>query len=73
MFSTIAFSHVAGNGITFDAFSYFGYHVEVRGVFFNLSKVFDKVWHESLLYKLKNNEINVNTLEPIDLFLHNRL
>ena len=27
--------------------------LEVRGVFLNLSKAFDKVWHERLMYELK--------------------
>ena len=46
--------------------------LEVRGVFLDLSKAFDKVWHEGLLYKLKNNGINSNALQLIESFLHNR-
>ena len=46
--------------------------LEERGVFLDLSKAFDKVWHEDLLYKLKNNGINGNVLQLIELFLHNR-
>ena len=46
--------------------------LEVRGVFLDLSKAFDKVWHEGLLCKLKNNEINGNALQLIESFLHNR-
>ena len=45
--------------------------LEVRGVFLDLSKAFDKVWHEGLLYKLKNNGINENALQLIKSFLHN--
>ena len=45
---------------------------EVRSVFLDLLKAFDKVWHESLLYRLKRNEINVNALQLIESFLHNR-
>ena len=46
--------------------------LEVRGVFLDLSKAFDKVWHEGLLYKLKSNGINGNALQLIKSFLHNR-
>ena len=46
--------------------------LEVRVVFLDLSKTFDKVWHEGLLYKLKNNEINGNALQLIKSFLRNR-
>ena len=46
--------------------------LEVRGVFLDLSKAFDKVWHEGLLYKLKSNGINGNALQLIKSFLHKR-
>ena len=46
--------------------------LEVRGAFLDLSKAFEKVWHEGLLYKLKNNGINGNALQLIESFLHNR-
>ena len=46
--------------------------LEVRGVFLDLSKAFDKVWHEGVLYKLKNNGINGNALQLSESFLHNR-
>ena len=46
--------------------------LEVRGVFLDLSKAFDKVWHEGLLYKIKSNGINGNALQLIESFLHNR-
>ena len=46
--------------------------LEVLGVFLDLSKAFDKVWHEGLLYKRKNNGINGNALKLIKSFLHSR-
>ena len=46
--------------------------LEVRGVFLDLSKAFDKVWHKGLLCKLKSNGINRNVLQLIESFLHNR-
>ena len=47
--------------------------LEVRGVFLDLSKAFDRVWHEGLFYKLKNSRININFLDLTESFLHNRL
>ena len=40
--------------------------LEVRGIFLDLSKAFDKVWHEGLFYKLKNNGINGYILQLIE-------
>ena len=36
-----------------------------RGVFLGISKALDKVWHEGLLYKLKQNGISGNLLNVI--------
>ena len=36
---------------------------EVRGVFLNISKAFDKVWHEGLVLKLNQNGIFENLLK----------
>ena len=46
--------------------------LEVRGVFFDLSKAFDRVWHDGLLYKLKGNGIDGNLFKLIKSFLNNR-
>ena len=32
--------------------------LELQGVFLDISKVFDKVWHDGLLYRFKRNGIN---------------
>ena len=37
--------------------------LEVYAVFLDLSKTFEKVWHEGFLYKLKNSGINGNLLD----------
>ena len=45
---------------------------EIRGVFFDISKAFDKVWHEGLVFKLKQNGISGNLLNIFEDFLRNR-
>ena len=46
--------------------------LEVRGVFLDMSKTFDKVWHEGLIYKLRQIGISGNVLLLINSFLNNR-
>ena len=46
--------------------------LEVRAVFLDLSKAFDKVWHEGLLFKLKQNGISGSLLEFFESYLNNR-
>ena len=45
---------------------------EVSGAFLDISKAFDKVWHEDLIFKLKQNGISVNLLVNLCDFLRNR-
>ena len=46
--------------------------LEVRSIFLDLSKAFDRVCHEGLIYNLKNIGINGKLLSLIESFLHNR-
>ena len=46
--------------------------MEVRGIFLDLSKAFDRVWHDGLLYKLKSNGTDGNLFKLIKSFLNNR-
>ena len=46
--------------------------LEVRGVFLDISKAFDKVWHEGLIFKLKSNGIEGKILNLINSFLNER-
>ena len=39
--------------ITHEIYKSFDDGFEVRGVFLDISKAFDKVWHEGLIFKLK--------------------
>ena len=45
---------------------------EIRGVFLDISKAFDKVWHEGLLLKLKLNGISGILLKILQDLLENR-
>ena len=45
---------------------------EVRGAFVDISKAFDKVWHEGLLSKFRLNIISGNLLKIMEEFLSNR-
>ena len=60
--------------ITHNIFSAFDANpsLEVRGVFLGLSKAFDRVWHDGLLYKLESNGIDGNLFKLIKSFLNNR-
>ena len=44
----------------------------MRAVFLDISKAFDKVWHEGLVFKLKQNGISGNLLKFFESYLHNR-
>ena len=46
--------------------------LEVRSVYLDMSKAFDKVWHEGLLFKLKQNGIEGNLLALLTNYLSNR-
>ena len=46
--------------------------LDVRGVFLGLSKAFDRVWHDGLIYKLKILGICGNCYKLIHSFLGNR-
>ena len=46
--------------------------LEVRGVFLDISKAFEKVWHEGVILKLNQYRILENLLCLIKCFLKNR-
>ena len=46
--------------------------LEVRSVFLDISKAFDKVWHEGVIFKLKQNGISGDLLNISTDFLSNR-
>ena len=50
----------------------FDHHHDTRAVFLDISKAFDKVWHEGLLLKLRSNEISGPLLNLLSEFLSER-
>ena len=45
----------------------------MRANFLDISKAFDKVWHEGLIFKLEHTGISGNLLSLLKSFLNNRL
>ena len=46
--------------------------LEVRAVFLDISKAFDKVWHDGLIFKLNQNGISGSLLKLFETYLLNR-
>ena len=46
--------------------------LEIRAVFLDISKAFDKVWHDELLFKLNQNGISGSLLKLFEDYLHGR-
>ena len=46
--------------------------LEVRAVFMDISKAFDKVWHDGLIFKLKQNGVSGSLLKLFEDYLSNR-
>ena len=58
--------------ITHEIYSSFDDGFEVRSVFLDISKAFDKVWHEGIIFKLQQNGISDDLLNIFSDFLRNR-
>ena len=46
--------------------------VDVRGVFLDISKAFDKVWHDGIIFKLKSSGVKGELLSLLKNYLENR-
>ena len=58
--------------ITHKIYESFDDGYKVRGVFLNISKAFDKVWHQDLHYKLRQNGISGKLLNTLADAFDNR-
>ena len=58
--------------ITHKIFTSFYSGLKVGSVFLDISKTFDKVWHEVLIFKFKQNDISGELLHISSNFLSNR-
>ena len=58
--------------ITHDIYQSLDRDYEVRGVFLDISKAFDKVWHKILIHKLEQNGIGGPLLKILTDFLKSR-
>ena len=66
IFERIIYNHI------FEIYHLLDNGLEVRGAFLDISKAFDKVWHEGLILKLNQYGISENLLRLIKRFLKNR-
>ena len=58
--------------ITHEIYQSFDVGLEVRSIFLDISKAFDKVWHDGIIYKLTQNGISRNLLKLLEDFLKER-
>ena len=58
--------------ITHDIYQSLDQGYEVHGVFLDISKAFDKVWHKGLIHKLEQNGIGGSFLKILTDFLKSR-
>ena len=60
--------------ITHEVYKSFDCHppTDMRGIFLGISKAFDKVWHEGLIFKLKTYGVECNLLKLLENYLTDR-
>ena len=58
--------------ITHEIYQSFDEGFDVRSVFLDISKALDKVWHDGIIFKLKQNGISGNLLSLLSNFLRHR-
>ena len=58
--------------ISHEVYSSFDEGSEVRSIFLDIAKAFDKVWHDGITFKLTQNGISGNLLNLLRDFLNKR-
>ena len=58
--------------ITHEIYNSFDEGLEMRSVFLDISKAFDKAWHKGLLFELSQNGISGNLLDLLSSILSDR-
>ena len=58
--------------LTHEIYKSFDDGLDVRSVFLDISKALDKVWHEDIIFKLKQNGISAELFNLLCDFLRNR-
>ena len=58
--------------ITHEIYKAFGKSQEIRAVFLDISRAFDRVWHEGLIFKLKRIGIEDEAINILSSFLADR-
>ena len=59
--------------ITSTIYDSFENYDETRAIFLDISKAFDKVWHDGIIFKLKCNGISGNLPNFFENYLRNRV
>ena len=58
--------------INHEILSAFDMGLEVRGIFLDISKAFDKIWHDGLIFKLPQNRFYGEIINILEEFLSDR-
>ena len=58
--------------ISHEIYKSFDDRFDVRGVFLDISKAFDEVWYEGIVFKLRTDSISGEKLKLLYDFLRNR-
>ena len=58
--------------ITHEIYQSFDEDFDVRSIFFDISKVFDELWHNGIIFKMKQNGISDNPLTLLSKILRTR-